>query len=286
MTTSRTPSKFLPNIGIYQTDRTKRVNEPVVHQFNTPTRKDSVQRNLEFEKHANPFPYQSDGKQKEFYNDGGVYNLNSRLEMYEKRSFFESKCYVNFFIKNFYKFFFIIGEFLFLIFLLEFGINSSKIKQKLCYVFSYEAQYQSSQKFIQDLDVFIPIIIALVFLTNLWLSSNTPYIIISYCIHLIFSTSAIWEILNFFATKNKSISLYKVYTVLLYCLLPTALFSFFSILFGLRSLPGIIFSIAVVIYCTYIASSVIINELMLRDKSFAVYYMLGVYYAIYVLFLN
>lgn len=157
----------------------------------------------------------------------------------------------------------------------ELGVNFSHIKQKTLTVLNpFRA---IDQHIMDDSDLAGPILFCMLFGTFLLLSGKVHFGYI-YGIALV-GTLSQYAILNLMAMR--SIDFIRTASVLGYCLLPLASTSALGVVVNLDNLFGYIFSMFIVLWCTYSSSAIFVSYLQLSEMRVLVAYPLALFYGIF-----
>ena len=158
-------------------------------------------------------------------------------------------------------------------------ISHESIRKKLAYVLCVG---KDVQPFIRDPDMVGPSAILVLFLMCLMLKSR-DFIVYFYS-NLFFGTIIMNVIMNLVTENHKTISLYQFTSMVVYCLFPVTLFSYFSVIFKLKEmLIGIILSVMIVLYSSKKAENLIVTFLNMKSQNLLVIYPLILYYSFYLI---
>lgn len=90
-------------------------------------------------------------------------------------------------------------------------------------------------------------------------------------------------IINLMSKKNHSVDLYKTISILGYSLLPFAFLAALSVFMDLRSLPGGVISISMMIWSTVTATRYFEYGLDMEDKKYLIAYPIALFYLVFML---
>jgi len=159
----------------------------------------------------------------------------------------------------------------------ELGINFSHIRYKSMVVLN--PLQKADAHIMDDADLAGPLLFCFCFGTFL-LFSGKPQFGYIYGVALLGSAS-IYTLLNLMSEKG--IDVYRVVSVLGYCLLPMVGVGALSILMKLDDSLGYLLSMVSVIWCTYAASGIFVAVLHMTDQRLLVAYPVGLLYGCFAL---
>ncbi|THD19911.1 Yip1 domain-containing protein [Fasciola hepatica] len=159
----------------------------------------------------------------------------------------------------------------------ELGINFSHITQKTVSVLI--PHKESSREVLEDTDLAGPLVFCLIFGCTLLLAGKIHF---NYIYGLgVFGCLGIYLLLSMMTAQGVTAT--HVASTLGYCLLPMCLLSSLGILISLKTLPGIVITAAIVIWCAFSSSKLFVRALGMQHQRILVAYPCALVYSVFAL---
>eukprot|EP00455_Lapot_gusevi_P026473 TRINITY_DN2792_c0_g1_i1.p1 TRINITY_DN2792_c0_g1~~TRINITY_DN2792_c0_g1_i1.p1 ORF type:complete len:182 (-),score=57.11 TRINITY_DN2792_c0_g1_i1:187-702(-) len=159
----------------------------------------------------------------------------------------------------------------------ELGINFKHIKDKTLYVLAPKRQL--NQSVMEDTDLAGPLIFCMLLGTCLLFTGKVHF---GYIYGFgVFGCVSIWLVLNLM--HETGIDMYRVCSVLGYCLLPIVLLSSLNVLLNLKGQFGFVLSILAIAWCAFSASRFFENILNMTEQRWLIAYPLFLLYTCFAL---
>ncbi|CAL8093403.1 unnamed protein product [Calicophoron daubneyi] len=159
----------------------------------------------------------------------------------------------------------------------ELGINFSHITEKTISVLM--PYRESTQEVLEDADLAGPLVFCLIFGCTLLLAGKVHF---NYIYGLgVFGCLGIYLLLTMMTPNGVTPT--RVASTLGYCLLPMCLLSSLGILVSLKTLPGILVTVAVVLWCAISSSKLFVRALDMQHQRMLIAYPCALVYSVFAL---